>query len=120
MKKRMLVLLAALLMLLTCGCGRSLNSVIKREPHFSGTVLEVRENAVLVEADEGEDIRRSGDLAWVSLDAEYPDGISAYAVGDRVTVYYDGCAAESYPLQIPKVYAVLLIDQADRNDEAVG
>ena len=35
--------------------------------------------------------------------------------GDEVTVYYDGNIAESYPMQINKVYAVLLKEPADRS-----
>ena len=44
------------------------------------------------------------------------DGIySPIQVGDEVTVYYDGNIAESYPMQINKVYAVLLKEPADRS-----
>ena len=122
MKKKILsvVLAAVLLLSMLTGCGRSLNSVIGKEPNFTGTVLEVCEGSILVEADEGEDIRRSGDLAYVSLDVEFEDGLTSYSVGDRVTVYYDGSVAESDPLQVTNVYAILLIEPANRDKENAG
>lgn len=121
MVKRVIAMLATLLLLLSLvGCQRTLNQVIDTEPHFTATVLEVCGGGLLVEPDEGEDIRRSGDLVSVSLDVEFEDGKSTYSVGDKVTVYYDGSAAESYPLQVTKVYAVLLVEPANREKENIG
>ena len=34
--------------------------------------------------------------------------------GDKMTVYYDGNIAENYPMQINTVYAILLVEPADR------
>ena len=34
--------------------------------------------------------------------------------GDKVTVYYDGNIDENYPMQINTVYAILLLEPADR------
>lgn len=109
-----------LLVLGLAGCKPTLNRIIDTEPHFAGTVLEVHEHSLLVEADEGEDIRRSGDLVSVSLDVEYEDGKATYRVGDRVTVYYNGDVAESDPLQVHTVYAVFLTEPANRMQENVG
>lgn len=51
----------------------------------------------------------------VLLNVENRDRIySPIRVGDEVTVYYDGNITESYPMQINRVYAVLLIEPADR------
>ena len=51
----------------------------------------------------------------VSLNVENSDGIySPIQVGDEVTVYYDGNITESFSMQINRVYAVLLIEPADR------
>ena len=118
--KKQFFLLTMLLFLILTGCAKTLDQVIDDEPHFTGTVLEVSEHSVLVEADEGEDIRRSGDLVSVSLDIEYEDGKSTYHVGDRVTVYYNGDVAESDPLQVHHVYAVFLTEPADRAQDNVG
>ena len=121
LEKRIVALVLVLLLLFSfAGCQKTLNQVIGSEPNFTGTVLEVSEFGLMVEPDEGEDIRRSGDLVSVSLNVEYEDGKTDYSVGDKVTVYYDGSVAESYPLQVTKVYAVLLTEPADRNKETVG
>ena len=120
MKKRCVFLLLVILLLAFTGCTKTLNQIIDDEPHFTGTVLKVSEYSILVEADEGEDILRSGDLIDVSLNIEYEDGKSTYHVGDRVTVYYNGEVAESYPLQVHNVYAVFIIEPADRTQENVG
>lgn len=118
MKRKIASLLSVLLLFLSLtGCRKTLDQVIDTEPCFTGTVLEVRTNSLLVEADEGEDIRRSSDLLDVSLLVEYEDGKSAYQVGDKVTVYYDGSVAESYPAQINTVYAVFLTEPAVRETE---
>lgn len=119
MKRKIAVgfLTVIILVLAFSGCTKPLDQIIDTEPNFTGTVLEVGEHSILVEADEGEDIRRSGDLISVSLDIEYEDGKSTYHVGDKVTVYYDGSVAESYPLQVHHVYAVLLTEPANRERE---
>ena len=79
-----------------------------------GTLAEVlagmpaNVSGVLLENESGEYV--------VSLNVENSDGIySPIQVGDEVTVYYDGNIAESYPMQINKVYAVLLKEPADRS-----
>ena len=40
-----------------------------------------------------------------------PDGLSEYEVGDEVRVYYDGAIAESYPAQVSKVYATIIVNE---------
>ena len=77
------------------------------EPSIKGTIKEVNENSILVENESGE--------YWVSLTVENKDGIySPIMAGDKVTVYYDGNIAENYPMQINTVYAILLVEPADR------
>lgn len=118
MKRKITCLLSVLLLLLSLtGCRKTLDQVIDTESCFTGTVLEVRKNSLLVEAAEGEDIRHSSDLFDVSLNVEYEDGKSSYHVGDKVTVYYDGSVAESYPAQINTVYAAFLTEPAVRETE---
>ncbi len=81
---------------------------VAKEPHFSGTVTEVYDNAILVSVDEGEDARRSSDLISVSLDVKLKDSMTDFTVGDRVIVYYNGEIAESYLAQVNTVYAIVL------------
>ncbi len=108
MKKYLLIVLLVLCVLGLIGCNKkSLNYIISNEPSITGNIKEVYENSILIENESGEYV--------VSLNVENSDGIySPIQVGDEVTVYYDGNIAESYPMQINIVYAVLLIEPADR------
>ena len=108
MKKLVALLLSLICMLGLVGCNnRSMNYIISNEPSFTGIINETNENSILIENESGE--------YWVSLQVENSDGIySPIMVGDEVTVYYDGNIAESYPMQINTVYAVLLKEPVDR------
>lgn len=105
MKKILIPIL--LLAIVLCGCGRTMNDVISNEPSISGTVTQVREQSITIEAQDGEYV--------VSLDVELADSYTDVVVGDRVTVYYDGNVAETYPMQIDTVYAITLLEPADRS-----
>ena len=52
----------------------------------------------------------------VSLNVENKDSSTHFNIGDEVVVYYDGNIAESYPMQINKVYAITLRTPADRTE----
>ena len=108
MKKFIALLLALSCVLALVGCNtKSMNYIISNEPSIKGFIKEVNENSILVENKSGE--------YWVSLNVENKDGIySPIVAGDEVAVYYDGNIAESYPMQINTVYAILLIEPADR------
>lgn len=62
-----------------------------------GKILEIRENSVLVEPLEGEDIRRSADQ--ITFGISELEALSV-KVGDTVEVTYTGGVMESYPAQI--------------------
>ncbi|MBP3415476.1 MAG: DUF3221 domain-containing protein [Clostridia bacterium] len=82
------------------GCENSTDPNIENQPNISGTVVEVYENSILIESD--------GSPYYVSLSSQNIEHIdSPIAVGDEVTVYFDGNIAESYPMQIHNVYAVM-------------
>ena len=108
----------ALFLVLSCfvgfaGCGnRSMNDIIANEPSITGIVKDVGENAILIENDNGE--------YWVSRNVENKDSVTDFVVGDEVVVYFDGNVAESYPMQINRVYAITLKTPADRaaNDKS--
>ena len=110
--------LTALLLILVCvigfvGCGnRSMNDIIANEPSITGIVKDTDENAILIDNENGE--------YWVSRDVECQDSVTDFEIGDEVVVYFDGSIAESYPMQINKVYAITLKIPADRaeNDKS--
>jgi len=107
--KKLIVLALALVCVLgLVGCNnRNMNYIISNEPSIKGIVKETSEHSILIENDNGE--------YWVSLNVENKDGIySPIMVGDEVAVYYDGNIAESYPMQINTVYAILLQEPANR------
>ena len=109
MKKYLLIILSVICVLGLVGCNnKSLNYIISNEPSITGIIKETNEKSILIENESGEYV--------VSLNVENSDGIySPIQIGDEVTVYYDGNIAESYPMQINKVYAVLLKKPADRS-----
>ena len=108
MKKYLLIIISIICMMGLAGCNnRSMNYIISNEPSMTGIIKYVKENSILIENESGE--------YWVSLQVENSEGkYSPIMVGDEVTVYYDGNIAESYPMQINTVYAVLLKEPADR------
>lgn len=108
MKKYLLIVLSMICVLGLVGCNnKSLNYIISNEPSIAGRIKEVNESSILLENESGEYV--------VSLNVENSDGIySPIQVSDEVTVYYDGNIAESYPMQINKVYAILLKEPVDR------
>lgn len=81
------------------------------KPNFKGTVLEVSDGAILVSVNEDEDEIKSSDKMSVSLNTKLKDSMTSFKVGDKVRVFYDGTILESYPVQIPTVYAILLINE---------
>ena len=106
--------LIALMLLLVClldlvGCNnRSINYIIANEPSITGLVTETNENSILIENETGE--------YWVSLNVENEDSMTHFSIDDEVVVYYDGNIAESYPMQINTVYAILLKEPVDRTE----
>ena len=112
MKKSIALLLALVCLLALAGCNqRSMNAIIANEPSITGLVKDTGDRAILIENDVGE--------YWVSLDVENKDSMTHFSIGDEVVVYFDGNIAESYPMQINKVYAITLTTPADRavNDQ---
>lgn len=104
MKKLLLCLLTFTLILAASGCtGRSMNHIIAKEPSITGTVTVADEDAILITLPEPSQAQ-----CWVSLNVEHPDSMNEFSVGDEVVVYYDGSIAESDPMQIHHVYAILL------------
>ena len=111
MRKTIALLLALICLLTLAGCGpRSMNDIIQNEPSIRGLVKDIGDRAILIENEDGE--------YWVSLDAENKDSMTHFSIGDQVVVYFGGNIAESSPMQISTVYAICLLQPADRTGEA--
>lgn len=84
---------------------------------FFGTVLEVREDVLLVEPEEGSWVRSSSDQVVVSLDGlDYWDGEALYDVpvmeGDVVEVVCGTGIEETYPARV-RVYDVWTVEEEE-------
>ena len=114
MKKLIALVLTLVCVLGVVGCNnRSMNYIISNEPSISGVVKEVHSKYIIIYIEN--DGYPYGADCEVSLNVENGDGIyNPIAIGDEVTVYYNGDIAESDPLQINTVYAILLVEPADR------
>lgn len=100
-KKKIAILICILITVLT-GCGkRDMNDIIKNEPSISGIVYEVENTYCIMKSD--------GSEYQISLEVENADSYTDLKKGDEIAVYYDGNIAESYPMQINKVYAITVM-----------
>ena len=81
--KRVLVYLLAALMLLACaGCGTQKTEEAEEEKTLTGTLDEVKDFMFVVTDDNGDSYALTFDSA--------PEGLADQSVGDRVTVTYTG------------------------------
>lgn len=74
-----------------------LKSIIEEQAYFFGKVIESTAQYILVEPNEGEEIRKSADKISIGL-GENNDMI--YPVGTNLKITYTGEIMESYPAQI--------------------
>lgn len=75
-------------------CSYLPNAEIADSLYFYGKVIESKQNYIIVEPNEGEEIRKSADKISIGL-GEYNDAI--YMVGTNVKITYTGYVMESYP-----------------------
>lgn len=75
-------------------CSYSANIEMEDSAYFYGKVVEAKQNYIIVEPNEAEEIRKSADKISVSL-GENNDAI--YQVGTNVKITYTGTVMESYP-----------------------
>lgn len=120
MKKRLVAGSLLVCLLALAGCGQRIcysedvtcyAGDANGQEYFNAKVLEISENAALVEPLEGEDVLRSGDRLWVSTEVVSASGTPALAVGDEIRVVYDGMIAETDPGQVNRVFAIYLLDE---------
>jgi hypothetical protein len=106
MKRKLYLVFTVLMGIVIAGCSKDL------EDEFIGTITEINGLTAIVLADEGEDIRSSGDLVEVSLSVS--DNFE-FMVGDRVKVTHKGQIQEKYPLGIETISVELI--ERDENPE---
>lgn len=107
-KKFIMLIIALTCIIFLAGCNnKSMDYIIENELSIMGIVNDTNENFILIKNEDGE--------YQVSLNVENKDSMTHFNIGD-VVVYYDGYIAESYPMQINKVYAIILKMPADRTE----
>ena len=101
-KGKLIICCMLIIACLLPGCSEQ-----KDEVSFVATVFEVDQSSLLVEPAEGSAELSSADRITAHLGEatiEDPEGneldITAVEVGSRVTIFYDGTIAESYPAQV--------------------
>jgi len=105
--------LILLFLLLATGCKKeSINETYT----FNAKVLEIYEANILVEPVEGEEENLSSDKISFSMSDLNDIGV---AIGDIITVEYDGKIAESYPAQI-KALSWSIYEKADEGAKDDG
>lgn len=108
--------IGALLLLLCLGltaCGSSMDAIMAQKPSVTGVVEQVYENSFLLYSETAEGYPYGSHWS-ISLSPENRDSYTDVAVGDELTVYYDGNVMETDPLQVGTVYAITLKTPADR------
>ena len=78
----------------------SINTSEENLSSFYGKVVESYQYYIIVEPNEGEEIRKSADRISINL-GKYNDAL--YEVGTNVKVTYKGYVMETYPAQVDKV-----------------
>ena len=91
-----------------CGCTRTMDDIIQKEPSIKAEVIEVNASSFLMKDEEGT-------RYVIPKEVEYSDSYGGMVKGDIVVVYYDGTLLESWPVQMNHVYAITLLEPADRS-----
>lgn len=81
-------------------CSYLPNTEVANLLYFYGKVIESKQNYIIVEPNEGEEIRKSADKISIGL-GEYNDAL--YQVGTNVKITYTGYVMESYPAQVDAI-----------------
>ena len=81
-------------------CSYPSNIEQAQNTYFYGKVIESHSNSIILEPNEGEDIRKSADKIVVKL-GENNDAL--YQIGTNVKVTYKGYVMETYPAQVDVV-----------------
>ena len=85
------------------------DDITEHKPYVSGKVVSIENSSFTIDVDQSHPKSDNSDLISIPVKTENKDlsvNIESLKIGDRVTVYYDGVIAESYPAQIFKVYGI--------------
>lgn len=91
MRKIIIIVLAVVFLITAAACGKQSDKIT-----FSGTITEINGDNAIVKPFDGETILSSADKISINLSSSN----EIFAVGDEITVEYDGTIMESYPAQV--------------------
>ncbi|MEA4815243.1 MAG: immunoglobulin-like domain-containing protein [Lachnospiraceae bacterium] len=111
--RKLLLFISIMFLLLSAGCKKDNNSETYK---FNAKVLEIYENSILTEPIEDEKEKLSSDK--ISFSTANLEDIGV-AVGDIVTIEYNGKIAESYPAQITAL-SWFIYEKANESTEDDG
>jgi len=80
-------------------------------PYFNATVLEIYENALLVEPFEDDEIYKSSDRIMVGTDVVSTNPVPPLKKGSIIRVVYNGEILETYPASLGKTFAIYLLGE---------
>ena len=112
MKKLFAILLALVLALSIVACNKNdepQNTDTNNEEYsFTAKILEKSEAWLLLEVSDAENSNiLEGSQATIAIKSDYPQ----CQKGDYITVVFDGVVQETYPLQIPNVSSIIVLDK---------
>ena len=120
-KNKWLALSLALVLLLGCltSCRRDLNYIISNKPSFEGVVVEVTQDAIMVQPTSmGDRAIASNETIRVPIATLYRDGSPGQLhIGDGVCIYYETIDHTKNGPCVQSVYAIFLTDPAQRPSE---
>ncbi len=85
--------------------------------YLDATVLEVKENSILVEPVKDEPLNQSAGMISVSIDVSSSVQLPYLRVADEVRIVYDGLIQETFPLQINGTIAIYLLESDNSEKE---
>ena len=78
----------------------SYQTIEEEQYEFIGTIIDVYNNSIIVEPEEGSNERKSSDKISMVIKRPTDSTNDFYVVGNKVKITYNGVIMESYPAQI--------------------
>ena len=115
MKKLFAILLALVLALSMIACNKNdepqntdTSDTNNEKYSFTAKILDKSETWLLLEVSDAENSNiLEESQATIAIKADYPK----CKKGDYITVVFDGVVQETYPLQIPNVSSIIVLDK---------
>ena len=98
----------------------SYQTIEEEQYEFIGTIIDIYNNSILVEPEEGANERKSSDKISMAINRQTNGINDFYVVGNKVRITYNGVIMESYPAQISATKVELVGGVALSKDNIKG